>query len=88
MQQALANTLEHASSARAAVDIRYTPDAVEIEVSDDGAGPSERGGDGYGHGLIGMRERVALYGGELVTGAGPGGGYSVRARLQLSGEAT
>jgi signal transduction histidine kinase len=87
VQQALANTLEHAGSAHAAVDIRYTPDAVEIEVSDDGAGPSERGADRYGHGLIGMRERAALYGGELVTGPRPGGGYAVRARLLLSGEA-
>jgi len=86
VQQALANTLEHAGSAHARVGIRYTPDAVEIEVFDDGAGPADHGGDGFGHGLIGMRERIALYGGELVTGPRPGGGYAVRARLLVSHE--
>jgi signal transduction histidine kinase len=58
--------------------VAYAPAALEIDVRDDG-----RGGeiDGSGHGLIGMRERVALYGGELSAGPRPEGGFGVHARL-------
>jgi signal transduction histidine kinase len=61
--------------------VRYTPGALELEVSDDGAAAP---GDGEGgHGLVGMRERVALFGGELDAGPAPEGGFRVRARLPL-----
>jgi signal transduction histidine kinase len=78
VQEALTNTLKHAGPATAAVRLRYAEEALEIEVVDDG-----RGGriNGSGHGLIGMRERVTLYGGALDAGPRPGGGFAVRARL-------
>jgi signal transduction histidine kinase len=81
IQEALTNTIKHAGAAQADVTIRYEPEAVELEVADDGHGASmELPG---GHGLVGMRERVAMYGGELETGEREGGGYAVRARLPL-----
>jgi signal transduction histidine kinase len=80
VQEALTNVIKHAGNARAEVSIRYGPSALELNVTDDGPGPSQNGVGG--HGLVGMRERVALFGGELVTGTGPGGrGYSLRALL-------
>jgi signal transduction histidine kinase len=79
VQEALTNALRHAGPARARVVVRYGEADVEVEVADDGPGPKQ--GDGTGHGLVGMRERVALYGGELTTGKGNDGGYVVRARL-------
>jgi signal transduction histidine kinase len=63
------------------VILRYAPDALEVEVVDDGAGTGNGGGSG--HGLAGIRERVAVYGGELESGARPEGGYALRARLPL-----
>ena len=83
VQEALTNSLRHAGGASARVLLRYLPDALEVHVVDDGNGPA---GDGGGHGLIGMRERVQLFGGELTVGQAPGGGFSVRARLP-AGEA-
>ena len=80
VQEALTNTLKHAGRAEATVMLRYAPDALEIEVTDTGRGAAVRP-DGTGHGLVGMRERVELYGGELQTGPRRGGGYRVRARL-------
>ena len=79
VQEALTNALRHAGPARARVIVRYGEAEVEVEVADDGRGPHEV--NGAGHGLVGMRERVALYGGELKTGLREGGGYAVRARL-------
>jgi signal transduction histidine kinase len=81
VQEALTNTLKHAGPAHAQVAIRYRRDAVEIEITDDGRGPAPV--NGGGHGLVGMRERATLYGGELRTGAGDGGGFTVRARLPI-----
>ena len=81
VQEALTNTLKHAGPARAEVAIRYRPDAVELEIADDGRGPAATNGDG--HGLVGMRERATLYGGELSAGARDGGGFVVRARLPI-----
>jgi signal transduction histidine kinase len=79
VQEALTNALKHAGGAPATVVVRHLPDELEIEVTDRGGGG---GGNGtVGHGLIGMRERVALYGGAISTGAGPQGGYSVHASL-------
>jgi signal transduction histidine kinase len=79
VQEALTNTLRHAGGASARVLLRYEPDALEIEVADDGPeGPAESDG---GQGLIGMRERVQLFGGTLEAGPRPDGGFLVRARL-------
>ena len=64
MQEALTNALKHAGPARALVTIRYAPAELELEIADDGAGSTSRA-DGGGHGLVGMRERVAVFGGEL-----------------------
>jgi signal transduction histidine kinase len=74
--------LKHADAAQASVVVRYGADDLELEVADDGHG-RRKGGDA-GHGLIGMHERVALYGGELAAGANNGGGFVVRARLPLA----
>jgi signal transduction histidine kinase len=60
--------------------VRYAPEALELEISDDGRAAANGGG---GHGLVGMRERAALYGGRLDAGPRPGGGFSIRARLPL-----
>jgi signal transduction histidine kinase len=81
VQEGLTNSLRHAGGASARVVVRYEPDALELEVADDGAGPSEDPEASGGHGLIGMRERVQLFGGELEAGPRPGGGFLVRARL-------
>jgi len=81
VQEALTNALKHAGPASALVTIRYGSEALELEVADDGAGPSN--GDGGGHGLMGMRERAAVFGGTIEAGPGRDGGYSVRARLPL-----
>ena len=81
VQEGLTNTRKHAGPARAQVAVRYASDALELQISDDGrAGVN---GGGGGHGLVGMRERVALYGGQLEAGPRPEGGFSVRARLPL-----
>jgi signal transduction histidine kinase len=80
VQEALTNTLTHAGPASAEVRLRYLPGAIELEVSDDGAGNGV-GGEAGGHGLVGMRERVAIYGGRLEAGTRPAGGYLIRARL-------
>ena len=80
VQEALTNALRHAGGASARVLLRYGRHALEVEVIDDGHGPTENAGP-TGHGLIGMRERVQLFGGELEAGPRPGGGFVVRARL-------
>jgi signal transduction histidine kinase len=81
---ALTNPLQHAPGSRARLHVRYEPDAVAIEVTDDGPG-SLNGRDG--HGLIGMRERAELFGGSFHAGSEPGGGFGVRARLPAPGTA-
>jgi signal transduction histidine kinase len=85
VQEALTNSLKHAGRARATVVVRYLDRALELEVVDDGRGAAQNGSGG--NGLIGMRERVALYGGELRTGSELGRGYAVRARLPLEPDA-
>jgi signal transduction histidine kinase len=85
VQEALTNVLKHAGPARADVTIGCAPDTVTVEVTDDGTpGPGRRAPAG-GHGLAGMRERAAVFGGELAAGPRPGGGFAVRARLPLDG---
>jgi len=81
VQEALTNSLRHAGGASARVVVRYEPDALELEIADDGPGPPQDPGASGGHGLIGMRERVQLFGGELEAGPRQGGGFLVRARL-------
>ena len=84
VQEALTNTLRHAGRGTSVrVDVVLHAGAVEVGISDDGHGTA--GPPGSGHGLAGMRERVALVGGELHTGRRTGGGYEVRAWLPLDG---
>ncbi|WP_242910332.1 sensor histidine kinase [Actinomadura terrae] len=87
IQEALTNTLKHAGSqARAWVRLYYTDDDLTVEIEDDGHGTATimaDNGDNPGHGLVGMYERVALYGGELRIGPRVGGGFGVRARFPL-----
>jgi signal transduction histidine kinase len=81
VQEGLTNAIKHARATRADVLVRYSDGAVEVSVTDDGAGGGDGGGGG--HGLVGMRERVTLYGGELESGPRAGGGYVLRARLPV-----
>ena len=88
VQEALTNSYKHAGPARARVRVRYEPHELLLEVSDDGVGSGHDLDDlGGGHGLVGMRERVALYGGELEAGRPRGGGFAVRARIPLERQA-
>jgi signal transduction histidine kinase len=82
-QEALTNARKHSTGGRAGVLLRYDPDAVELTVSSDGVAAAN--GHRGGHGLIGMRERVAVFGGTLEAGPQPEGGFRVRARLPLRG---
>jgi signal transduction histidine kinase len=85
VQEALTNTLKHGGRAQASVTVSYEPNEIVLSIEDDGVGPDgarrELGEVGGGHGLVGMRERVELYGGVLQAGSRPGGGFAVRARL-------
>ncbi len=82
VQEALTNALKHAGPARAEVLLRYEPSDLVIEVTDDGRG-FDPAADGRGHGLIGMRERVAVCGGEMSAGRRAQGGFEVLARLPI-----
>ena len=84
MQEALTNVLKHAGPATAQVCVRHCGGVLEVEVCDDGRGPTA-GPRLPGHGLVGMRERAALYGGAVEAGDLPGGGFRVRARLTVDG---
>lgn len=91
VQEALTNTLKHARASAASVGVRYGADAVDIEVIDNGVFGAGRNGEagvpgGGGHGLAGMRERVALYGGELDFDHAPAGGFRVHALLPVDGD--
>jgi signal transduction histidine kinase len=89
VQEALTNVVKHAGPATAQVMICYRDHEVAVEVIDDGRGVGAVAGDGRrrtGHGLIGMRERVAAFGGDLEVGPRPGGGFRVAARLPLAAE--
>lgn len=82
IQEGLTNALKHARATHADVLVRYDDGHVELTVSDDGSG--EGAGESGGHGLVGMRERISVYGGELEAGPQPEGGYRLHARLPLS----
>jgi signal transduction histidine kinase len=89
VQEALTNVVKHAGPARAQVVVGYGDQEVTVEVTDDGRGVTAPTGDGraeVGHGLIGMRERVQVFGGELEVGPRPGGGFRVAARLPLAAD--
>ena len=84
IQESLTNTRKHAGPwARASVLLRYTPDALELAVTDNGLGGAAAG-DGAGHGLTGMRERAAIYGGSVQAGPRIDGGFQVTARLPIA----
>jgi signal transduction histidine kinase len=84
VQEALTNVLKHAGPARADVAVGCADDTVTIEITDNGTGEPGRQALAGGHGLAGMRERAAVFGGELAAGPRPGGGFGVRARLPLN----
>jgi signal transduction histidine kinase len=84
IQEALTNVVKHAGTERGDVRIHYGDSEVHIEITDEGVGPiADLPGPTVGHGLVGMRERVALYDGEFHAGAGSPGGFRVVARLPL-----
>ena len=86
VQEALTNVIKHAGDASAEVKVAYTARALQIDIIDDGPGPGRADPEPAksGHGLIGMQERLAVYGGELRTSRGRGGGFHVRARIPLT----
>ncbi len=81
VQEGLTNALKHADASHADVTVRYRPDKLELEIADDGRGPATT--NGHGHGLVGIRERVNIYGGEMSAGAAPAGGFVLSARLPV-----
>ena len=83
-QEGLTNALKHARASQAEVTVDYAPGQLQIEVRDDGVGPESS--DGLGHGLVGMRERVKIYGGEMTAGPAPSGGFLLSARLPIRGD--
>jgi signal transduction histidine kinase len=83
VQEGLTNALKHAQASRADVTLGYAPEELRIEVRDDGRGTSTS--DGRGHGLVGVRERVKIYGGEMTASTGPEGGFVLSARLPIEG---
>jgi signal transduction histidine kinase len=85
VQEGLTNALKHANASDADVTVRYRPDEVEIEVRDNGGGVATN--DGLGHGLVGVRERVKIYGGQMSAGTAPGGGFVLSTRLPIAEEA-
>jgi signal transduction histidine kinase len=81
VQEGLTNALKHARASHGEVIVRYRPESIQIDVRDDGVGAATS--DGLGHGLVGVRERVKIYGGEMAAGPAPGGGFILSARLPL-----
>ena len=84
VQEGLTNALKHAHASNAEVTVRYRPDELHIEVRDNGQGSLSS--DGLGHGLVGVRERVKIYGGEMSAGTANGSGFMLSTRLPLGGE--
>jgi signal transduction histidine kinase len=81
VQEGLTNALKHANASHADVSVRYRADELQIEVRDDG--PGSAASDGQGHGLVGIRERVKIYGGEMTAGRATDGGFVLSARLPI-----
>jgi signal transduction histidine kinase len=86
VQEALTNVVKHSGGAPTEVSVHYRADAVEVRIADRGNGTLDARLGSTGHGLVGMRERVRMYGGELHAGRRRGGGFEVRVRLPLEGE--
>ena len=84
VQEGLTNALKHSRATQAGVTLHYAADELRIEVRDDGSGAA--GSDGLGHGLVGIRERVKIYGGQMSAGPAPEGGFVLDARLPLGRE--
>ena len=84
VQEGLTNVLRHAGEAHAEVHVHYRPDTLELDILDDG--PGDGNGQGAGQGLVGIRERVALYGGGVEAGRRPEGGHRLHAWLPLGGD--
>ena len=82
VQEGLTNALKHARATKADVTVRYEPDELQLEVRDNGMGSATT--DGLGHGLVGIRERVKIYGGEMTAGSATGGGFVLSTRLPLA----
>ncbi|HKF14516.1 MAG TPA: sensor histidine kinase [Gaiellaceae bacterium] len=82
VQEGLTNALKHSRATKADVIVRYRPDEVQLEVRDNGVGSSTT--DGLGHGLVGIRERVKIFGGDMTAGTANGGGFVLNTRLPLS----
>jgi signal transduction histidine kinase len=82
VQEGLTNALKHSQATKADVTVRYRPDELQLEVRDNGIGSST--GDGLGHGLVGIRERVKIFGGKMAAGAASDGGFVLDTRLPLS----
>jgi signal transduction histidine kinase len=87
VQEALTNVVRHAGSPAAIVSLSYGPDAIVVQIDDDGTASQPNGATGTGTGLIGMRERVAALGGRLDAAARPSGGFRVRAWIPLGDHA-
>jgi signal transduction histidine kinase len=86
VQEGLTNVLKHADASEAVVSLHYAPAELGIDIQDDGRGMPPGNGHHAGHGLIGIRERVRLYDGEMTTSPNEGGGFLLRVRLPLSGQ--
>jgi signal transduction histidine kinase len=85
VQEGLTNVRKHARASRADVRLEYAPDELRIEIRDDGKGATN---ESPGYGLVGVRERVKIYGGEMTTGMANGGGFVLSTRLPLGGAAS
>jgi signal transduction histidine kinase len=85
VQEGLTNSLKHSGADHAEVTVDYAPDELRLQVLDHGGG-ERAASDGHGHGLVGIRERVKIFGGQMTAGPAPGGGFLVRARLPRGGE--
>jgi signal transduction histidine kinase len=81
VQEALTNVLKHGHASEANVVVRYSPDEIQLEIRDDGVGATSD--NGHGHGLVGIGERVKIFGGQMTAGTGAGGGFVLSTRLPL-----
>ncbi|HKA03135.1 MAG TPA: ATP-binding protein, partial [Acidimicrobiales bacterium] len=89
VQEALTNVLKHGGPVPTTVVVRYRPSDVELEIADRGTvAAGTPATEGPGHGLVGMRERVAMFGGQLDAGPRPDGGFAVVARLPITTRAS
>jgi len=81
VQEGLTNALKHAQASHADVTLRYALGGIEVEIADDGNGVATS--DGLGHGLVGIRERAKIFGGDMNAGSGPGAGFVLTVRLPV-----